>query len=229
MALARLLRFDLCPRLKELKQRHLFVPRGMLVPAEIAAVCEASVNTDLIEKHWDTLVHLTASVMSGNASAVAALARFGSAARGEPVYEAGVQLGKLLRTAFFADYFVKMPFRQELRRVLTRGEAVNTLKRGIYTGRISPAQAKRPDEMQAAADGLSLLANTVMAWNTMQMQAVLNRWANRRQVVGADIMTKIAPTRLSGINLRGVFRFPVERYAADLMPSLTPTINAAVG
>ncbi len=55
MALARLLGFDLCPRLKELKQRHLFVPRGMNIPVEIAAVCEASVNTDLIEKHWDTL------------------------------------------------------------------------------------------------------------------------------------------------------------------------------
>ena len=106
---------------------------------------------------------------------------------------------------------MKTPFRQELRRVLNRGEAVNALKRAIYTGRISPAQAKRADEMQAVADGLSLLANTVMAWNTMQMQAVVNRWANRRQVIEADIMAKIAPTRLSGINLRGVFRFPVER------------------
>ena len=167
--------------------------------------------------------------MTGNASAVATLARFGSAAKGEPLYEAGVQLGRLLRTAFLADYFVKTPFRQELRRVLNRGEAVNAMKRAIYTGRISPAQAKRPDEMQAVADGLSLLANTVMAWNTMQMQAVVNRWANRRQVIEADIMAKIAPTRLSGINLRGVFRFPVERYAADLMPSLAPSINAAVG
>ena len=229
MMLARLLGFDLCPRLKELKQRHLFLPRGMVIPAEIAAVCEANINTDLIEKHWDTLVHLAASVMSGNASAVAALARFGSAAKGEPVYEAGVQLGKLLRTAFLADYFVKTPCRQELRRVLNRGEAVNSLKRAIYTGRISPAQAKRADEMQAVADGLSLLANTVMAWNTMQMQAVVDRWANRRQVIEADIMAKIAPTRLSGINLRGVFRFPVERYAADLMPSLAPSISAAVG
>ena len=32
--------------------------------------------------------------------------------KGEPVYEAGVQLGRLLRTAFLADYFVKAPFRQ---------------------------------------------------------------------------------------------------------------------
>ena len=229
MMLARLLGFDLCPRLKELKQRHLFLPKGMDIPPEIAAVCEANVNTDLIKKHWDTLVHLAASVMSGNASAVAALARFGSAAKGELVYETGIQLGKLLRTAFLADYFVKTPFRQELRRVLNRGEPVNALKRAIYTGRISPAQAKRPDEIQAVADGLSLLANTVMAWNTMQMQAVVNRWANRCQVIEADIMAKIAPTRLSGINLRGVFRFPVERSAADLMPSLAPSINAAVG
>ena len=41
MALSRLLGFDLCPRLKELKQRHLFVPRGMKIPGEIAAVCQA--------------------------------------------------------------------------------------------------------------------------------------------------------------------------------------------
>jgi TnpA family transposase len=205
MSHARLLGFDLCPRLKELKQRHLFVPRGTKVPAEIAAVCEANVDVALIEKHWDSLVHLAASVMSGHASAVAALARFGSAAQGDPIYEAGVQLGRLLRTAFLADYFVKDAFRNELRRVLNRGEAVNALKRAIYTGRISPAQAKRVDEMQAVADALSLMANIVMAWNTSQMQAVLDRWSNRRQVIPPELIGKIAPTRLESINLRVCF------------------------
>ncbi len=219
MSHARLLGFDLCPRLKELKQRHLFVPRGTKVPAEIAAVCEANVDVALIEKHWDSLVHLAASVMSGHASAVAALARFGSAAQGDPIYEAGVQLGRLLRTAFLADYFVKDAFRNELRRVLNRGEAVNALKRAIYTGRISPAQAKRVDEMQAVADALSLMANIVMAWNTSQMQAVLDRWSNRRQVIPPELIGKIAPSRLESINLRGVFRFPVDRYADQILPS----------
>ena len=219
MSHSRLLGFDLCPRLKELKQRHLFVPRGTKVPAEIAAVCEANVDVALIEKHWDSLVHLAASVMSGHASAVAALARFGSAAQGDPIYEAGVQLGRLLRTAFLADYFVKDAFRNELRRVLNRGEAVNALKRAIYTGRISPAQAKRVDEMQAVADALSLMANIVMAWNTSQMQAVLDRWSNRRQVIPPELIGKIAPTRLESINLRGVFRFPVDRYADQILPS----------
>lgn len=229
MGLARLLGFDLCPRLKDLKRRQLYVPRGMEVPAEIAAVCVASVDTSLVEAHLDALVHLTASVLSGHASAVAALARFGSAARGDPIYEAGVQLGRLLRTAFLADYFVNAAFRRELRRVLNRGEAVNALKRAIYTGRVSPAQAKRPEEMQAVADALSLLANIVMAWNTTQMQAVLNRWANRRQVIPPELIGRIAPTRLEGINLRGVFRFPIERYADQLLPSQTAPKTSAAG
>jgi TnpA family transposase len=229
MALARLLGFDLCPRLKDLKQRQLHVPRGMVIPREIAAVCVANVDTSLVESHWDALVHLSASVRSGHVSAVAALARFGSAARGDPIYDAGVQLGRLLRTTFLADYFLNAAFRRELRRVLNRGEAVNALKRAIYTGRVAPAQAKRVDEMQAVADALSLLANIVMAWNTAQMQAVLDRWANRRQVIPAELIGRIAPTRLEGINLRGIFRFPIERYAGQILPSQRAAKTSAVG
>ena len=53
IALARLLGFDLCPRLKDLKQRHLYVPHGMAIPAEIASVCVAKVDLRPIESHWD--------------------------------------------------------------------------------------------------------------------------------------------------------------------------------
>ena len=83
--------------------------------------------------------------------------------------------------------------------------------------------------MQAVADALSLLANVVMAWNTAQMQAVLDRWANRRQIVPPELLGRIAPTRLEGINLRGIFRFPVERYAGQLMPSKTAAETSASG
>ena len=149
------------------------------------------------------------------------------AARGDPIYEAGVQLGRLLRTVFLADYFVNAAFRRELLRVLNRGEAVNALKRAIYSGRVAGYQAKRDDEMQAVADALSLLANIVMAWNTAQIQAILDRWANRRQLIAAQLLRRIAPTRIEGINLRGVFRFPVERFAEQILPSRTASIKAA--
>ena len=61
----------------------------------------------------------------------------------------------------------------------------------------------------------------MLAWNTMQMQAALQAWANRRQFIVPELTEKIAPTRLEGINLRGIFRFPTERYAEQILPSQT--------
>ena len=90
------------------------------------------------------------------------------------------------------------------------------------------ARARRDDEMQAVADALSLLANIVMAWNTAQMQAVIDRLNDRRRVqIPAKLIGRIAPTRIEGINLRGVFRFPIERFAGQILPSLGPSKRVA--
>ena len=74
--------------------------------------------------------------------------------------------------------------------------------------------------MQAVTDALRLLANVVMAWTTAQMPNSLERWANRWHIIPVELIGRIASTRLEGINLRGVFRFPIERYAA-LTPAVT--------
>lgn len=83
--------------------------------------------------------------------------------------------------------------------------------------------------MQAVSDAPSLLANIVLAWNTAQMQAVLDRRANRRQIVPPELIGRVAPTRLEGINLRGVIRFPLERYADQILPSQTAAKTSAAG
>jgi TnpA family transposase len=88
----------MCPRLKALKDRHLFLPRGCEVPEILKPICEASLDLSQVPTHWDPWVHLLASVYSGHTSAVSVMARFGSAARGDPLYEVGVVIGRLLRT-----------------------------------------------------------------------------------------------------------------------------------
>ncbi len=136
-------------------------------------------------------------------------------------------IGRLLRTVFLADYFVNPVFRREILRVLNRGEATNALKRLIYTGRVANYQAKSEDEMQAVADALSLLADIVMAWNTAKMQAIFDRWAQRRSgAIPPELIARCAPTRTEGLNMRGVFQFPIDQYADALLPSwVTPKIQ----
>ena len=65
------------------------------------------------------------------------------------------------------------------------------------------------DEMQAVADPLRLSANIVMAWNTAQMQKVVDHWNRRpRAKAPVELFGHLAPTRTEGINLSGVFNFP---------------------
>jgi TnpA family transposase len=91
MTLARGVGLDLCPRLKDLSDRHLFLPRGSEIPENLKGICHATLDPTKAARHWATMVHLFASVHSGHSNAITVLARYGSAARGEPLYEAMVQ------------------------------------------------------------------------------------------------------------------------------------------
>jgi hypothetical protein len=46
--------------------------------------------------------------------------------------------------------------------------------------------------------------------------------------VPPKLIGKIAPTRLKKISLRGMFRFPIERYADQILPSRNVAKSAAV-
>lgn len=71
----------LCPRLKELSNLHLFLPRDSEIAANLKRICHATIDPAKAAKQWDPMVHLFASVHSGHSSAINVLARYGSAAR----------------------------------------------------------------------------------------------------------------------------------------------------
>jgi len=91
MTIAKLLNLDLCPRLYSLRDRHLHVPRRFEVPAAIGGIVQHDVSLEPIQR-------VAATIDEGWRSATDVLERFGSAARGDRIYQAGHALGQLLRT-----------------------------------------------------------------------------------------------------------------------------------
>ncbi len=148
-----------------------------------------------------------------------ALTRFGSAARADPIHQAGSALGKLLRTLFLCDYLSNERFRREVLRILNRGESVHTLQRVIHFGSIAASWGRRREELVAISGSLSLLANIVMAWMTQRIQQVLDTWqqAGARRVE-PEVLRHIAPVHFQGINFRGIMQFPMARYQSRLIP-----------
>jgi TnpA family transposase len=217
MAVAKLLGFDLCPRLKDLAERRLYLPRGVEVPQSLERVACGRVKLLAVHEGWDELLRLIASIRLGRVSAKEALDRLGSAARGQALHAAAEHLGRMLRTLFLCDYLSNVAFRREIHALLNRGEAVHLLQRAVYSGRVSAARGRRHDEMRTISGSHALLTNIVIAWNTMKMQAVVDRWRRDKHPIDDEWIRHMGPIHFENINFRGRMSFAVGRYADTLL------------
>jgi len=217
MTVAKLLGFDLCPQLRNLSERRLFLPRGTKVPGnlELAAVCDVSERT--IVKGWDELLRLIASIRMGRVSAKFVLEKMGSAAQDDPLHKAADHLGRLLRSLYLCDFFANPDFRREIHTLLNRGESVHELQRAVFHGRVMHDRGRRSDEMRAISGSHALLTNIVIAWNTMKMQEVVDRWRKDKLKVDDAWLRRMGPVHYGNVNFRGTMSFGIERHAAALL------------
>lgn len=228
MTMAKFIGIDLCPRLAHLTDRKLYVPRGFEVPAILKDITKQTVSLPPVCSNWESLVRIAASIESGWCSAVLALERYGSAARGDPVYQAGVSLGQIIRSLYLCDYLAHPDFRAIILKLLNYGESIHTLQRAIYAGPVTSKRGRRSEELVAISGSLSLLANIVMAWNTHRMQHVVDQWKLQYpERIDPAILAHIAPIHHSHINLRGIFQFLFGPYRAALLDrdSLIERVN----
>jgi TnpA family transposase len=209
--------FDLCPRLRDLAERKLYLPRGFVVSESIERVTVKRLSLKAIRAGWDELLRLFASIRAGRISADLALRWFGSAAQGDPVHRAADHLGRLLSSIFLCDYFTIDDFRREIHTLLSRGESVHQLQRVVYAGKVPTERGRRRDEMRAISGSHALLTNVVLAWNTSRMNDVVERLRKDRLKIEDDWLRRLGPARFAHINFRGTFRFALERYAQALL------------
>jgi TnpA family transposase len=220
MAIRKLLNLDFCPMLCSLRDRHLHLPRRIEVPPAIVGIVQHDVSLEPIREGWDELLRVAATIDEGWRSATDVLERFGSAARGNRIYRAGRALGQLLRTVYQCDYFTPPDFHSPLYRVRERGESVHDLQRQICTQPLPTKRGRRTVELIATSGALTLLTNCVMAWNTQRLQRAVEHESQRTAPhYSIDALRSIGPVGHRHINFRGMYRFPVQRYADRLVTS----------
>jgi TnpA family transposase len=211
MGLARLLGFDLCPRLKSLNDRLLHVPVDFPFTTTIASIVRPSLNLSIMDSSWDELVRLVASIQAGKVTATAVLRRVGSMATGDPLYCAGRTLGQLERSIFLCDVLTSDDFRRALHRDLSHGQGVHSWQRKIYQGGMGAKRGRRSEELAAISGSLTLLTNIVMAWNTLLLQIYFKRSLQGTCEIAIEHLSQITPIHHRYINFNGHFIFPIEQ------------------
>jgi len=231
MATAKGLGFDLCPRLRDLSERKLYLPAGFKVPEGIKRVTTKRLSLKAIRLGWDEFLRVLASIRIGRISAELAMQRFGSAARTDKAHKAhkaAEYLGRLLRSIFLCDYMTIDDFRREIHTLLSRGESVHQLQRAIHAGRVPHERGRRGDEMKAISGAHALLTNIVLAWNTHRMNDVIERLRKDGTKIEDAWLRCMGPGHFGHVNFRGIFSFGVERYADVLIQGRRAAIKQAV-
>ncbi len=214
MALAKCCGFDLSPRLARLSERKLYLPRGFAAPQELSGIVSPSVSSHAVARGWDGMLRLASSVREGWCPATFVMDKFGSAARGDAVYETGTAVGKLLLTLYLCDYLANLDFQREIGRLLSQGESVHVLQRAINNRPLGPKAGREADELTAISNALTLIANIIIAWNTAHIQKIVAR--TPRDWPPAHLR-HIAPVAHAHINLRGVMTFELGTHRDRLL------------
>ena len=68
-AMCRLLGFRFAPRIRDLKEKRLYVLPGMTVPPELASLAAGVINLRVISDHWFELLRLALSIKTGTVTA----------------------------------------------------------------------------------------------------------------------------------------------------------------
>ena len=174
LGLGWLLGFTIRPRIKRIKYAKLVRPtRDASYPA-IDALFLRTLNTKVIEEHYDEIVHLICSLGEGAVSPDLVLKRFTSYSRKGGIHQAPLEIGRAVHTIYVARYFEDPDLRREIHRNLCRGEAWNAMTRIIFSFNRAIMRENNVDEQERLALSLLLVQNMIVVWNVSHMsQAIL--------------------------------------------------------
>ena len=222
--LCHLLGFRFAPRIRDLKDRRLYLFPGDCAPLVLQPLVGGAIDVDHLAAHWEELLRLATSIRVGTVTASAMLRRLAAYPRQNGLAVALRELGRIERTMFTLDWLRDPALRRRANAGLNKGEARNALARAIFFNRLGEMRDRSFENQAYRASGLNLLVSAIILWNTRYLQAALADLGQRRTDVRPTLTRHIAPLGWEHIGLTGDYVWAADPMPADgLRPLRQPT------
>jgi len=106
--LCHLLGFRFAPRIRDIKERKLYLLMDQKAPANLAPLVGGLIHTEHIAAHWYRLLRLAASIRTGTTTSSAILKKLSAYPRQNGLAKALREIGRIERTLFTLDW-IKNP------------------------------------------------------------------------------------------------------------------------
>jgi TnpA family transposase len=201
--LCHLLGFRYAPRIRDLKDRRLYLFPGDEAPESLRPLVGGVINLDHLAANWDELLRVATSIRMGTVTASAMLRKLAAYPRQNGLAVALRELGRIERTLFTIDWLSDPALRRRANAGLNKGEARNALARAIFFNRLGEMRDRTFENQVYRASGLNLLVSAVILWNTRYLQAALTDMGDQGMLVRPELIRHVAPLGWEHVGLTG--------------------------
>lgn len=202
-ALMHLLGFRFAPRIRDLGDTKLYIPRGDSAYDALKPMIGGTLNIKHVRAHWDEILRLATSIMQGTVTASLMLRKLGSYPRQNGLAVALRELGRIERTLFILDWLQSVELRRRVHAGLNKGEARNALARAVFFNRLGEIRDRSFEQQRYRASGLNLVTAAVVLWNTVYLERAANALRSHGHAVDDGLLQYLSPLGWEHINLTG--------------------------
>ncbi len=211
-----LLGFRFAPRIRDLKDKRLYIISGMDIPAALKPLVAGNVNLKVISDYWEDILRLAASIKMGTVTASVILRKLAAYPRQNGLALALRELGKLERTLFTLDWLQDPELRRRSHIGLNKGEQKNSLSRAVFFHRLGEIRDRSYENQRHRAGGLNLLVAAIILWNTVYLGRVIDHLRKQGKVPALSDIIHLSPLGWEHINLTGDYHWDEEQpYGSD--------------
>lgn len=202
--LMHLLGFHFAPRIRDLSDTKLFVPKGDVVYDALKPMISSDrLNIKHVRAHWDEILRLATSIKQGTVTASLMLKKLGSYPRQNGLAVALRELGRIERTLFILDWMQSIELRRRVQAGLNKGESRNALARAVFFNRLGEIRDRSFEQQRYRASGLNLVTAAIVLWNTIYLERAVSSLRGNGQTVDDELLQYLSPLGWEHINLTG--------------------------
>lgn len=203
-ALMSLLGFKFAPRIRDLADTKLYIPKSEKEAYEsLKSLIGGALNIEHIREHWDEILRLATSIKQGTVTASLMLRKLGSYPRQNGLAIALRELGRIERTIFILEWLQSVELRRRVNAGLNKGEARNALARAVFFNRLGEIRDRSFEQQRYRASGLNLLTAAIVLWNTVYLERATLSLEKQGKASDTGLFQYLSPLGWEHVNLTG--------------------------
>jgi TnpA family transposase len=179
------------------------------------AVSRHHISAERMARHWEDMLRVAGSLKLSTITAPELVRSLLKGDRPSGLTKAIADLGRIPKTIHLLRYLDDESYRRRILVQLNRGEGRHVVARRICHGQSGEIRKRYRDGQEEQLTALGLVTNAVVLWNTIYMEAALEKLRAEGFEVRPEDVARLSPLQIRHINMLGRYAFLLAEAVAN--------------